>query len=530
MAISLSTSFKGERGMANRRLSMRKIKEVLRLKYEAGLSNRAIARSCNICHRTVREYLNRADRAGLGWPLPGDTTDEILEEMLFPPSTSEPRDVELPDMAWVHRELKRKGVTRYLLWQEFCETAKHPCSYSRFCEAYRRWRKTADPVMRQDHKAGEKMFVDYAGIKVPITDPRTGEVRKVPVFVAVLGASSYTYAEATQKEDLEGFIGAHVRAFDYFGGVPEIIVPDNLKAGVRAPSYYEPEINPTYQEMAAHYGVAVIPARVRRPKDKAKVEVGVQVVERWIIAVLRDRTFFSLRELNLAIRVLLDKLNNRRFKKLDGTRRELFESTDRPALKPLPATPYQFARWKRAKVNIDYHIEIERHYYSVPYRLIGKRVDVRITERHVEVYYRGKRKAVHLRSDQKGRHTTDEAHMPEAHRFYKRSPKDLERDAALIGDNVGHLASAIMGIKPHPVQGYRAVMGIIRLAKAYPKERVDAACARALSIKGYSYRSVRSILEKGLDQVPVQPKTPCIPIEHSNIRGADYYGGGNRRC
>lgn len=516
--------------MANRRLSMRKIKEVLRLKYEGGLSNRAIARSCNICHRTVREYLKRAKGAGIDWPLPEGMDDESLEEMLFPRAHHEAGDVDLPDMAWVHRELKRKGVTRYLLWQEFCETTDRPCSYSRFCEAYRKWSKTADPVMRQDHKAGEKMFVDYAGIKVPITDPATGEVRDVPVFVAVLGASSYTYAEATAREDLEGFIGAHVRAFEYFGGVVEVIVPDNLKAGVKDPLYYEPDINPTYQEMAVHYGVAVIPARVKRPRDKAKVEVGVQVVERWIIAALRNRTFFSLSELNAAIKELLEKLNHRPFKKLDTHRRKLFEEMEKPALRPLPDRPYRFAIWRRAKVNIDYHIEVNRHYYSVPYQLIGKRVDVRITEHHVEIYHKGKRIAVHIRSNLKGQHTTEDGHMPKSHRAYKKGPGDITKGAAQIGPHVAQLAEAIMKAKAHPVQGYRAVMGIIGLAKAYSKGRVDAACARALSIKGYSYRSVRSILEKGLDQVPIQPASLALPIEHSNIRGSDYYQGGNDRC
>ena len=509
---------------------MRKIKEVLRLKHEAKLSNRAIARSCNICHKTVKRYLKRAKKAGLSWPLPEGMDDEALERMLFPEAPQATGKVELPEMAWVEKELKRKGVTKYLLWQEFCEGASNPPSYSWFCEAYRKWRKMADPVMRQSHKAGEKMFVDYAGVKVPITDPRTGEVRMVPVFVAVLGASSYTYAEATEKENVEGFVNAHVRAFEFFGGVTEVVVPDNLKAGVKDPLYYEPDLNPTYHEMAAHYGVAVIPARVRKPRDKAKVEAAVQLVERWIIAVLRKRTFFSLSELNAAIKELLDKLNNKPFKKLDTTRKELFETIEKPALKPLPERPYQFARWKRAKVGIDYHVEVEKHYYSVPYQLIGKKVEVRITEREVEVFYRGKRVAVHLRSRYKGEHTTCEAHMPENHRRYKKGPKDLEKEAALIGPHVGKLAREIMEAKRHPVLGYRAIMGIIKLARAWPRERVDAACARALASGALSYRSVKSILEKGLDQVPLQTEFPSPPIEHGNIRGADYYRGGGKRC
>ncbi len=516
--------------MPNRRISMRKIKEVLRLKYEAGLSNRAIARSCNISHKTVREYLKRAEEAGITWPLPEGMDDEALEKTLFTREQQQTGKVELPDMAWVHRELRRKGVTKQLLWQEFCESSSNPCSYSWFCEAYRKWQRTADPVMRQSHKAGEKMYVDFAGVKVPITDPTTGEIRKVPVFVAVLGASSYTYAEATEKEDLESFINAHIRAFEFFGGVPEVVVPDNLKAGVRNPLYYEPDINPTYQEMATHYRIAVIPARVRRPRDKAKVEVAVQVVERWILAALRNRTFFSISELNTAIRELLEKLNERKLRKLDVSRRELFENIEKPALKPLPKMPYRFAIWKRAKVNIDYHIEVDRHYYSVPYQFIGKKVDVRITQRHVEVFYKGKRIAAHLRSRQRGQHTTCEAHMPENHRLYKKGPINLEKEAACIGSNAAQLAKAIMESKSHPVQGYRAIMGIIRLSKAWPKERVDAACARALAIGAYSYRSVRSILEKGLDQVPFQTDSSCPSIKHRNIRGADYYKEGDKTC
>ena len=509
---------------------MRKIKEVLRLKYEAGLSNRAIAKSCGICHKTVKEYLTRARASGLSWPLADDLSDKDLEALLFPNDPGAAGKVQMPDMAWVSRELKRKGVTRYLLWREFCETTDRPCSYSRFCQAYKEWSKKADPVMRQDHKAGEKMFVDYAGLKMEVVDPHTGESRKVPVFVAVLGASSYIYAEATEKEDLEGFIGAHIRAFEYFGGVPEVVVPDNLKAGVKSPSYYEPDINPTYQEMARHYRVAVIPARVRRPRDKAKVEVGVQVVERWIMAALRNRTFFSIGELNAAMKQLLKELNERPLKEIGLSRRQLFESIEKPALRPLPSHPYSFALWKMAKVSFDYHIQVEGHYYSVPYHLIGKRVDVKISRDQVEVYHKGKRVAVHIRSRVKGAHTTWEEHMPVSHRLYKKSPRDLIKEATRLGPCVGELAEAIMEAKDHPIQGYRSIMGIIRLARAYPKDRLEAACARALAVKGYSYRSVKSILEKGLDQLPLTRQKTFDTIDHSNIRGASYYQREDKRC
>ena len=509
--------------MANRRLSMRKIKEVLRLKYEAGLSNRAIARSCGICHKTVKEYLSRARASGLSWPLDEALDEEALGRLLFPKDPSSGGRVEMPDMAWVHRELKKKGVTRKLLWQEFSQGSERPCSYSRFCQAYKEWSKGADPVMRQEHKAGEKVFVDYAGLKMDIVDPCTGESMSIPVFVAVLGASSYIYAEATEKGDLEGFIGAHTRAFEYFGGVPEVVVPDNLKAGVKSPSRYEPDINPTYQEMARHYGVAVIPARVRRPRDKAKVEVGVQLVERWIMAALRNRTFFSVGELNSAMSRLLKELNERPLKGIGLSRRELFEGIEKPALRPLPTEPYTFSLWKMAKVGFDYHIQVEGHYYSVPYHLIGKKVNVRISRDQVEVYCGGKRVAAHLRSRVKGAHTTCEEHMPEGHRLYRKSPRDLIEEAMGIGPQVGELAEAIMEAKEHPIQGYRSIMGIIRLAKAYPKDRMEAACARALAVKGYSYRSVKSILEKGLDRLPPMRHEILPSIEHHNIRGASYY-------
>jgi len=514
--------------MANRRILMRKIKEVLRLKYEAGMSNRAIARSCSISHRTVGEYLKRFEASGLTWPVEMD--DEAIENLLYPEESKTPGKREYPDMAWVHRELKRKGVTRYLLWQEFCNSSSNPCSYTRFCEVYREWLRTKDPVMRQDHKAGEKMFVDYAGLKAEVVDPETGEVRKVPVFVAVLGASSYTYAEATKREDTESFIKAHVRAFEYFGGVPEIVVPDNLKAGVKNPSYYEPELNPSYQEMAQHYGVAVIPARVRKPRDKAKVEVGVQVVERWILAALRNRTFFSIHELNRAIRELLEKLNQRPLQKLNVSRKELFETLEFPALKPLPKMPYQFALWKKAKVGCDYHVEVESHYYSVPYNYIGKKVDVRITERHVEVFHRGNRIASHIRSTRKGAHTTKEEHMPNRHRIYREKLAYLEKQAALVGENTLALSKAIMEKRQYPIQGYRSVLGIINLTKAYPKERVEAACARALKIGAFSYRSVKSILERGLDRISLQTPNTASNLIHSNIRGAQYYNKETREC
>src|SRR5210317_200046 len=378
--------------MPAKRLSMRKIKEVLRLKWARGLSNRQIAKACGIARPTVSEYLRRAAQAGLAWPLPTNLDEATLERQLFRPPPSLPAQARgVPDWALVHQELKRKGVTLFLLWQEY--RAAHPegYQYSWFCDHYRAWQGKLDVVMRQDHRAGEKLFVDYAGQTMPVVDWGTGEIREAQLFVAVLGASNYTYAEATWTQGLPDWIGSHRRAFAFLGGVPELVVPDNLRAGVSKAHRYEPDNNPTYQDMATHYGVAVLPTRVRRPRDKAKVEAGVLVVERWILAVLRHRTFFSLAELNAAIAGLLEKLNARPFKKLPGCRRAHFEALDKPALKPLPIEPYEYAEWKKARVHIDYHLEVGGHYYSVPHALIKKQLDVRITQNTLECFYRGNR-------------------------------------------------------------------------------------------------------------------------------------------
>jgi len=366
--------------MAGRRLSMRKIKEVLRLKWHHGHSNKQIALSCKISRTTVSEYLNRAEKTGITWPLDTALDDGALEALLFPVKPAIPASKRsMPSMAYLHQELKRKGVTLQLFWYEYKEANPDGYQYSQFCPLYQQWRKKLNVTLRQEHRTGEKLFVDYCGQTVPIIDPVTGEITQAEVFIAALGASSYTFSEATPSQELPFWIRSHVHAFDFFGGVPEILVPDNLKSGVTHPSRYEPDVNPTYQDLAEHYATAVIPARVRRPRDKAKAESAVFVAERWILAALRNHTFFSVAELNRAIAKELVKLNNRKFQKLDTTRRELFESLDRPALKPLPARPYEYATWKKAKVNIDYHVEIDRHFYSVPYQLAREQVDVRIT-------------------------------------------------------------------------------------------------------------------------------------------------------
>lgn len=510
--------------MPAKRLSMRKIKEVLRLK-ATGLSNRKIARACGISRPSVAEYIRRAHAAKLSWPLPSNLSDTEIEQRLFPPSSSVSLDQRpTPDWQAVHAELRRKGVTMDLLWQEYKEANPDGFQYSWFCQHYRQWAGKLDLVMRHEHRAGEKLFVDYAGQTVEVIDPQTGEITEAQIFVAVFGASNYTYAEATRSQSLPDWIGSHVRAITFFGGVPEIVVPDNLKSGVNKSCRYEPDINPTYQEMASHYNIAVVPARVRKPKDKAKAENGVLVVERWILARLRNRRFFSMAELNRAISELLSHLNNRPFKKLDGCRLSHFETVDRPALRPLPLTPYEFAEWKKVRVNVDYHFEVGRHYYSVPHTLVGKQLDVRLTASIVECFHRGKRVASHRRSRLQGKHTTVHDHMPPKHRKYaKWTPERFVRWGNSIGPHTGELVSTILAARRHPEQAFRTLFGILRLDKSYPG-RLENACRRALHIGATSYRSVESILKNGLDSHPVpKPPSQSAPVQHGNIRGAGYY-------
>lgn len=511
--------------MPTERLSMRKIRELLRLKYECNQSTRDISQSCSIGKSTVSDYLLRAKAAGLSWPLPEDLDDTSLERLLFPSAGTVRRNRFVPCWPEVHKELKRKGVTLALLWQEYKEQHQDGYQYSWFCHQYADWAGKIDLVMRQEHRAGEKLFVDYAGQTVPIVDKRTGEIRQAQIFVSVLGASNYTYAEATLSQKLPDWIGSHVRAFVFFGGIPEILVPDNLKSGVGKACYYEPDINPTYQELASHYGTVVIPARVREPRDKAKVETGVQVVERWILARLRNHTFFSLAELNREIGRLLEELNNKPFQKLPGSRKSMFESLDLPELKSLPATAYAFAAWKKVTVHIDYHVEVDGHYYSVPHQLVKKRLEVRFTSTSVECFNRGKRVAVHKRSYQRGGHTTVKEHMPARHRKYHDwSPERFLRWAEKIGPHTARLTKSILESRSYPQQAYRTLLGILRLGKSYNEERLEAACKRALYIGATSYRSVESILKNGLDHKPLSAETEqAQPVRHHNIRGSRYY-------
>ena len=505
---------------------MRKINKVLRLKYELGRNNREIGLSCGIGSSTVSEYIQRARSAGLSWPLPGEMSETALEQLLFPPPPPQGSVRRIPDYATIHRELQsRKHVTLHLLWQEYQEQQTDGYQYSWFCQHYREWAGRLDVVMRHEHRAGEKMFVDYAGQTVNIIDRETGEMKPAQIFVAVLGASNYTFAEATFSQQLEDWIMSHVRAFSYFGGVPEVIVPDNLKSGVSKSCRYEPDLNPTYQDLARHYRTSVLPARARKPRDKAKVEAGVLLVERWILARLRHHAFFRLAELNREIRQLLQTLNTKPFKKLPGSRQSRFDEMEKPALRPLPATPYELAHWKKATVHLDYHVEVEGHYYSVPYTLVRKQLDIRYTASTVECFYRGQRIASHLRNDDRGRHNTVREHMPANHRQYAEwSPERFKRWAGKIGPQTALLTETLLAQRAYPQQAYRTLLGILRQAKIYGEPRLESACERALHFNTLSYRSIESILKNGLDRRPLTVRTDnSKPVQHSNIRGADYY-------
>jgi len=514
--------------MPTERLAMRKIKEILRLKYGLGLSVRQIARGCSMSHGGVYNYLQRAQVARLSWPLPEDLDDAAIEARLFPSEANTPAvGPTLPNFQQIHQELRsHRHLTLSLLWQEYKQDHEDGYQYSRFCQLYRGWQKKLDVVMRQEHRAGDKTYVDHAGPTVSVVDPESGEIREASVFVAVLGASSYTYAEATWTRDLFDWIGSHVRTFEFFGGTSEAVVPDNWRAAVTKACWYEPDLNPTYRDLAEHYGTVILPARVRKPRDKAKVEAGVLLVERWILAALRHQTFVGLAALNRAIRELLDRLNQRKFRKLDTTRAELFERLDRPALKPLPAEPFIFGEWKKARVNIDYHIEIKRHYYSAPFDLRHEQVEVRIRSATVEIFHKNRRVATHARSSVVGGYSTLPEHRPPKHQKYLEwTPDRLVNWAGKVGPSAAGVVGHILQSRRYPEQGYRACLGLMRLARRYPVERVEAACARALAVNACSYRSVKSILETGLDHQSIEDaKTPdAHRIQHANVRGAAYY-------
>ena len=511
--------------MAPKRISMRKIAEILRLKYEVKLNHRQIGESCGISASTVSEYVTHAKAEGISWPLPEGMNEAALEKLLYPKQASKSSGgIVQPDWTEVHKELRWKGVTLSLLWIEYRQAYPDGYSYSQFCHHYQVWSQQLKPMMRQKHRGGEKLFIDYAGQRMPVVDPATGEVREVQIFVATWGASNYLYAEAHESQSLPHWIGAHVRALAFFGGVPEVLVVDNLKAGVKSPDRYEPDINPTYQKFAQHYGVGVVPTRVRKPKDKAKVETGVQVVERWILAPLRNHTFFSVAALNQAMRPLLEEVNTRPMKHLEASRYELFLELDQPVLAPLPTEPYEYAHWKKARVHIDYHVAYEKHFYSVPYTLVGKAVDIRATEKTVEIFSGYQRQASHRRVDSPGRFSTLDEHMPPAHQAVSSwSPERFLRWAEEIGPQTTQLIAVVLEKRGHPQQAYRSCLGILGLAKRYTNPRLEAACGRALAAGLPTYKGIANILKNNLDQRQPQKAAEIALPAHENIRGQTYY-------
>ena len=512
-----------------KRVSMRKTREVLRLHFDLKLGQRQIARCANISQSTVHDYLERFTAAGLSWPLPAEMSEAQLETALFPAALGKVHEPEseppLPDFAYIHEELQRhKHATRQLLWEEYRAAHADGYGYSHFCELYQRWKRERDLVLRQEHRPGEKLFVDWAGATIPLHHPQTGEIHPASLFVAVLGASNYTYAEANENQQMVSWIGAHVRTFEFLGGCPALVVPDNTRTGVSKPCRYEPDLNPTYQEMAMHYGVGVLPTRPRKPRDKAKVEVGVQIAERWIVAALRHRQFFTLGELNQAIRELVEKLNQRPFQKRDGSRQSLFQEVDRPALKPLPADRFDLSEWSKATVNIDYHIQFDGSFYSVPYALARQTVEVRATPNTVEIFHKGQRVASHVRARKSYTAVTNPEHRPASHRAHLDwPPSRMIQWARTVGPHTAELVEKILEAFPHPEMGYRSCLGIIRLGQRYPATRMEAAAERALLTGAISYKSLDSILRRHLDQQPLNPPAARPLPSHDNIRGAAYF-------
>lgn len=510
---------------------MHRVREILRLKYVCLLSNRKIAHACGIDRDTVGMYLKRAEKAGLSWPLPEGMADCDIEARLFPKVIQKqpgpPRA--LPDCQHIYEELraykKKFSLTLMQLWFEYKEANPEGYQYTQFCEYYRRWRGKLDYVMRQEHRAGEKVFVDYCNGPI-IVDRETGEVVSTQMFVAVWGASNYTYAEASLTQSLPHWTSSHVRALEYFGCAPSVFVPDNLKSGVQKASLYEPELNRSYAELAAHYGCAVVPARPYKPRDKAKVEAGVLVVQRWILAVLRHRVFFNIADLNVAIAELLERLNTRALRKVKKSRRDLFETVDRPSAQALPARAYEYADWKHARVNLNYHVELERHNYSVPFRLLREKLDARLTATIVEVFHKHERVACHARSYAAHKYTTLKEHMPPAHQKHLEwTPTRMIEWATKTGPGTAQLVEKIMAKREHPEQGYKSCLGILRhLLGHYGAVRVEAAAARALKFNTCSYTSMRSILLRGLDRQTQagEPEQAVLPF-HANVRGGKYY-------
>ena len=508
---------------AKKEMTMRQMRQVLRL-HASGTSDREIGRTVGAARSTVRDAIQRAKSAGLSWPLPPELTDAVLEEQLFArPSTGAGiRRRPEPDWSTLHRELKRPGVTIALLHEEYLACHPDGYGYSRFCDLFREFERRLSPSMRQHHVAGDKVFVDYSGKKLAIIDPQTGEIREAEIFVAVLGASNLTYAEATWTQQLVDWCGSHVRMFGVLGGVPRLIVPDNLKSAVHKASFYDPEVNRTYGALAAHYTIGVLPTRPRRPKDKSKVEAGVLFAQRYILGRLRNQSFFSLADANRAIGEVMARMNDAVMRRLGVSRRQLFDAVERSALQPLPAEPYVYAEWQFARVGLDYHIEIHGFFYSVPFGLIGQQVDIRLTERTVEAFHRGSRVAAHERRYNGRAHGTLAEHMPSAHRHYASwSPERFRSWAASIGPNTESLIVAILASRRHPEQGFRTCIGVLQRLRGLPRERVETIAVRAVESGILTYKGVIALIDARPSRTAKPDQAPTI--SHPNVRGPGYF-------
>lgn len=512
--------------MSKQGVSMHKVKEILRLYFEAQLSQHQIARSLQLSSGAVNKYLSLFRVAEINWPLAKDMDETELRTLLRPHIKSIEKNYFEPDYPSIHQELKSKGVTLLLLWQEYEQTHKKSAyRYAQFCVKYKNWLKQQKPSMRQIHRAGEKLFIDYCCPTIDIIDPDHGEIRSAAIFVAVLGASKYTYVEATWDQSLPNWVASHVRAFQFFGGVPALLVPDNLKSAVTKACRYEPKINDTYADLATHYGTAVLPARPYKPKDKSHAENSVLITERWILARLRKQTFVGLGELNLAISSLLKELNNRPFKKLPGTRFSQFEELDKPLLKNLPINTYELATFFKTRAYQNYHIKADENYYSVPYKLINQLIQVRLTVNTIECFYNGQRIATHIRSYQKGKYTTLLEHLPPAHKKFSQWNVEYFLNWAIsIGPSVNEVIKLLLSSVTYPEQNYRACFGILKGVKKYGNDRLESACKRAIDINSPKYHTILSILQKGLDKQPLPQFITATSVpKHNNIRGAGHY-------
>lgn len=509
--------------MPKKRTNMHKIKDLLRLKFEAGLSHRAIAACLKMGVATVSEIASRHKSSGLGWPLPDDLTEQQLSAALYP-TLPQPQNKRLPDFRQIHTELRRKGMTKQLLWQEYREQQPETAyGYTRFCTLYRSWVTLQKRSMRQHHTAGDKLFIDYCGPTVPVVHPDTGEVRKAQIFVATFGASNYTYIEACRGQDSESWLTAHVNAFEFFEGVPRLLVPDNLRAAVSKADRYEPQLNDNYARLARHYNTAVMPARPYKPKDKSKAENAVLIVERWILMRLRHRTFHSFTELNRALRELLDELNNRPQRVLPGSRSELFAQLDKPALRPLPGYRYEYVDSHQAKVGPDYHILYRKHAYSVPHQLVGERLQLEATARLVRIYHHGELIAQHPRATHAGGFTTTAEHMPQNHQHQRWSPERLLNWGASIGPGTREVVQWQLARRAHPEQAYRSCLSLLALHKTYGEERLEAACRKALLMDRPHRETILNLLKNNKEQEPQAQPCEELPLQHTNIRGDGYF-------